>query len=96
MEDRVFCVNRPMKSEEVGELTDKRYCTRSRLFLRFVSASMCKSAYVKLMNHRRLYYKSMKEKMVEVLNAPVGCLFFITDVSFKALFDNVGPTLSRL
>lgn len=69
MEDRVFCVNRPMKSEEVGELSDKRYCTRSRLFLRFVSASMCKSAYVKLMNHRRLYYKSMKEKMVEVLSA---------------------------
>ena len=66
MEDRVFCMNQQMKAEEVERITDKRYCIWSRLFLRFVSASMCKNAYVKLMNHRCLYYKNTKEKLMEV------------------------------
>lgn len=67
-EDRVFCVNKQMRMEEVDRMIDRRYSIESRLFLRFVSASVCNNTYVKLTNQRDLYYKAKRAEVLQTLD----------------------------
>ena len=72
-EDRAFCVNKQMRMEEVDRMIDRRYSIESKFFLRFVSASVCKSTYVKLTNQRDLYYKTKRVEVLHTLDTLSSC-----------------------